>query len=65
MALDVTNRIAKYIAENHISIPKISADTGIQEEKLIFGTTCKLDSHEFLTLCQYLQMKPESLEIVE
>lgn len=65
MALDVTNRIAKYIADNHISIPQVCQDTGIEKRKLLPGTTQKLSSHEFLILCQYLQLKPESLEIVE
>lgn len=60
MESDVTNRIAKYIVDNHISIPQVCADTGIPKEKLIFGTKLKLNSHEFLTLCQYLQLKPES-----
>lgn len=65
MPMDVTNRIAKYIAENQISIGQITLDTGIRKEKLIPGTLWKLDSHEFLILCQYLQIKPESLENVE
>ena len=65
MPLDVTNCIAKYIADNRISIRQIAGDNGIKEEKLIPGTTQKLDSHEFLTLCQYLQIKPEALENVE
>lgn len=59
MRLDVTNRIAKYIQDNHIPVERIMKDTGIPEEKLVPGTEFKLDSTEFLTLCRYLQIKPE------
>lgn len=65
MALDLTNRIAKYMRDNHISAARVAKDTEIPVSKLQFGTSLKLDSEEFLVLCRYLQLRPEVIESLE
>lgn len=61
MELDITNRIAKYILESQINVERISKDTGISISKLTYQTSYKLDCEEFLILCRYLQLSPETL----
>ena len=57
--MDVTNKLAEYLAKNQIATAQVAADTGVPEEKLQPGNTSRLEAGEFLELCNYLDIKPE------
>lgn len=63
---NVTATLAQYIRQNHISVTQVSKDTGIPEPKLsvfddVVRDEFKLNASEFLTLCAYLNIKPEEV----
>jgi hypothetical protein len=55
----VTQQIACYIKENHISVTQIEHDTAISADRLECGNGKELDAVEFLELCSYLNVSPE------
>lgn len=57
---NVTKEIAKYIAEKQISTAEIEEKLHISRQKLAADTNDKLTAEEFLTLCAYLKIRPES-----
>jgi len=57
---DVTKEIAKYIWENQISTVEIENKLHIPKRKLAVDTKDKLTAEEFLMLCAYLRIRPES-----
>lgn len=62
MAKTITEKLAIYMADNHLSIAQVAQDTTISEAKLKVGTKESLNATEFLELCSYLSVKPEELE---
>lgn len=57
---DVTKEIAKYISEKQISTVEIENKLHIPKRKLKVDTNDKLTAEEFLMLCAYLKIRPES-----
>lgn len=57
----ITKKIATYINENQISMKQTALDLRIPEEKLRYGNEESLTAEEFLRVCQYLGIRPESL----
>ena len=57
---DVTKEIAKYISEKQISTVDLEKKLHIPKQKLDVGTKDKLTAEEFLMLCAYLKIRPES-----
>ncbi len=55
----VTQRVARYLEENHISAVQVGHDLGISADKLTCEKNMELDAAEFLELCRYLNVKPE------
>lgn len=55
----VTQRIARYIRDNHIPVVQIQRDIAISADKLMCEDGGELDATEFLELCRYLNVKPE------
>lgn len=53
--------LTEYLKNNRIPTGQVAEDTGILEEKLLIGTTKTLNATEFLTLCAYLNIKPEEV----
>ena len=62
MATTITEKLAGYIADNHLSITQVAQDTSISEDKLQVGAKESLNATEFLELCSYLNVKPEELK---
>ena len=62
MAKTITEKLAGYIADNHLSIAQVAQDTSISEDKLQVGAKESLNATEFLELCSYLNVKPEELK---
>lgn len=60
--LDVTEKIVHYISSNNIAVEQIAKDTHISASKLRGETKDRLMSAEFLTLCHYLNVKPEDFQ---
>ena len=60
--LDVTEKIVQYISSNNIEVEQIAKDTHISASKLRGETKDRLMSAEFLTLCHYLNVKPEDFQ---
>ena len=58
---DITLRLAEYMEENEISTRQVALDTEISEEKLQADTQDCLSAAEFLSLCSYLNIRPEEL----
>lgn len=58
----VTQRIARYIRDNHISVVQIQRDIAIPTDKLMCENGGELDAAEFLELCRYLNVRPESFK---
>lgn len=54
----VTQRVVRYLKDNHISAMQIEHDLGISADKLTRGNM-DLDAAEFLELCRYLNVRPE------
>ena len=57
--MGITDDLSKYISENMLSVMQISADTGINKDKLSYGTEQILTAEELLVLCRYLNVRPE------
>lgn len=57
--IDTTEKMIHYITNSQISIDQIVRDTHISESKLRGETKEKLKAAEFLSLCQYLNVRPE------
>ena len=57
---NVTKEIAKYILEQKISVDMIEKELHIPKRKLDAGTEENLTAEEFLMLCVYLKICPES-----
>ena len=60
--MKVTNRLANYIARQHISPERVAMDTGVALEKLVPETEETLEAGEFLELCIYLGIRPEDMD---
>lgn len=60
--MKVTNRLANYIAQQHISPERVAMDTGVALEKLVPETKETLEAGEFLELCLYLGIRPEDMD---
>ena len=60
--MNVTNRLANYIAQQHISPERVAKDTGVAIEKLVPETDQILGAEEFLELCLYLGIRPEDMD---
>ena len=60
--MNVTNRLANYIAQQHISPERVAKDTGVAIEKLVPETEETLEAGEFLELCIYLGIRPEDMD---
>ena len=60
--MNVTNRLANYIAQQHISSERVAKDTGVAIQKLVPGTEATLEAGEFLELCRYLGIRPEDMD---
>lgn len=56
-----TRYIADYIARNDLSVEKISVDLQISPSKLVYGTEECLEADDFLRLCCYLHIRPETI----
>lgn len=59
--LGISEKIVKYIENNHISVAQVVHDTGIPEEKLSSGEQ-PLTATEFLEICSYLNLRPEEVK---
>ena len=57
----VSKALIKYIKEKEISTSQISKDTGIWEKKLT-DENVTFTASEFLELCSYLNVSPESFK---
>lgn len=57
---NATRRIACYLQENHISVEQVEHDLGIERGKLSGADGTELEAAEFLELCHYLNVAPES-----
>ena len=57
----VSKALIKYIKEKEISTSQISKDTGIGEKKLT-DENVTFTASEFLELCSYLNVSPESFK---
>lgn len=57
----MTGKLARYIKENQLSVEDISNETHIAKQKLCENAKEPLNATEFLTLCAYLNIKPENL----
>lgn len=60
--MKVTNRLANYIAQQHISPERVATDTGVALKKLVPETEETLEAGEFLELCLYLGIRPEDMD---
>lgn len=61
----VTQRVAHYLQDNHISAEIIERQTGIPADRLTYGSGVELEAAEFLELCRYLNVRPESFRRTE
>ncbi|MDD3205907.1 MAG: hypothetical protein PHS74_09280 [Lachnospiraceae bacterium] len=59
---NITEKIADYIMDNRISVVQTARDLGISESKLLSKNNENLDADEFLRLCSYLNLNPESFK---
>lgn len=57
----VTEFFLQYFEKNRISMDEVSENTGIKKEKLSEGYRKPLSSEEFLELCVFLGVKPETV----
>ena len=62
MTKTITEKLAIYIADNHLSVTQVARDTAISEDKLQVGAKESLNATEFLELCSYLNVKQEELK---
>ena len=60
----VTQRVAHYLQDNHISAEVIECHTGIPADRLTYESV-ELEAAEFLELCRYLNVRPESFRRTE
>ena len=58
---NVSEQLVEYIKQNNISIEQISKDTGVSGFKLS-KTDVVFTASEFLELCSYLNVSPESFK---
>lgn len=58
----ITDKIAKYISEQKISVNQVSKDTQIAKEKLQVPPQSGLNAEEMLSLCNYLHITPEKFK---
>ena len=63
MRNEATLWLAKYMEDHGISTEKNKQGTSYTKEKLIPGTKESLDADEFLALCSYLQINPQTIPI--
>ena len=52
----VTQRVAHYLQDNHISAEIIERQTGIPADRLTYESGVELEAAEFLELCRYLNL---------
>lgn len=57
---DVTKEIAKYILDKRLSVEDLESALHIPKQKLMVNTKERLTAEEFLRLCAYLKIRPES-----
>lgn len=57
---NVTQRISQYLQENHISVDQVERDLGMERGRLSCASGMELGAAEFLELCHYLNVPPES-----
>ena len=57
---NVAHRVVRYLQENHISVEQIERDLGIECGRFLNAEGMKLEAGEFLELCHYLNVAPES-----
>ena len=62
MTKTITEKLAIYIADTHLSVTQVARDTAISEDKLQVGAKESLNATEFLELCSYLNVKQEELK---
>lgn len=65
MRNEVTLWLAEYIQVHNLSPEDISRKLNIPKEKLMTGTKKHLDADECLSLCSYLQIRPESIPVYQ
>ena len=58
----VTQRVAHYLQDNHISAEIIERQTGIPADRLTYESGVELEAAEFL---EYLNVRPESFRRTE
>ncbi len=58
---NVSEKLVEYIKQNNISIEQISKDTGVSGFKLSKNDVV-FTASEFLELCSYLNVSPESFK---
>lgn len=59
--MGITKAISDYISENKLSVGQISGDTGVDAKKIMPDTSEVLSAEELLTLCSYLNIRPEEM----
>lgn len=57
---DVTTEVAKYIADKRLSLEEMERELHIPKGKFMTGSKERLTAEEFLRLCVYLGIRPES-----
>lgn len=57
---DVTKELAKYISEKQLLPKDLEKELHIPSRKLMENTKESLTAEEFLRLCAYLKIRPES-----
>lgn len=57
----ISQKIRNYIKQNHISTGQIAEDLHISEKKLLPESNDRFLADEFLQLCAYLDVRPETL----
>ena len=57
---NVAQRVARYLQENHISVEQVERDLGIEHGRFSDWESMRLEAGEFLELCHYLNVPPES-----
>lgn len=60
---NVTQRISQYLRENHISVEQVERDLGMERGRLSYAGGTELEAAEFLELCHYLNVPPESFRV--
>ena len=59
----VTQRVAHYLQDNHISAEIIERQTGIPADRLTYESGVELEAAEFLELCRYLNVRPATIQM--